>query len=144
MAGDLTATRTKVQQILTQNFTDVIIDKDNDFTLRNGSSRIFVRTWTRDDVDWTIVGLWIPLLTEVKETPELFEHLALHADDYIFGHLNATRRDGGIMISLNHNLLGEYLDSDELTRSVGGMLGVADELDDELRNQFGGKRFHEE
>lgn len=144
MAGDVAATRAKVQQYLTQNFNNVNIDKDGDFSLRNGSARIIVRVWTRDDVEWTIVGLWVPLLTEVKETPELFEHIALHADDYIFGHLNAYRREDGIMISLNHNLLGDYLDEDELARAVGGMAGVADDIDDELRAQFGGKRFHED
>jgi hypothetical protein len=95
-------------------------------------------------VDWTVVNLWIPLLLEVKETPEVFEHIALHADDYIFGHLNAHRTDDGLTILLNHSLLGDYLDEDELMRAAVLMVSVADDLDDELKTQFGGRRFHQD
>jgi hypothetical protein len=144
MAGDVAATRSKVQQFLTQNFSDVNIDKDGDFSLRHGSARVFVRTRSRDDSDFTWVSLDVPLLLEVKETPEVFEHVALHSDDYLFGHLNAVRTDDGLMIMLSHALLGDYLDEPELLRAVGGMLFTADQLDDELKTQFGGKRFHEE
>lgn len=144
MPGDVEAVRRKVQRYLTQNFSDVTIDRDGDFSLRNGSSRIFIRTWTREEVDWTVVNLEVPLLLDVKETPEVFEYIALHADDYIFGHLNAIRTDDGLRIFLNHGLLGDYLDEEELARAVGAMLGVADEIDDELKAQFGGRRFYED
>lgn len=144
MAGDIAATQAKVQQYLTRNFNNVNVDERNTYSLRHGSARIFVRTWTRDEVDWTVVTLNIPLLFGVKETPAVFEHIALHADDYIFGHLNAVRTDEGLTIHLSHALLGDYLDEEELARAVGAMLSGADDLDDELATQFGGKRFHEE
>jgi Putative bacterial sensory transduction regulator len=144
MAGDIASVRSKVQQFLTQNFNDVNIDKDGDFSLRHGSTRIFVRTRTREESEITWISLDIPVLFEVKEMPEVFEHVALHADDYVFGHLNAVRTDDGLMIMLSHALLGDYLDEQELLRAVGAMLGTADALDDELQTQFGGKRFHEE
>jgi len=57
MPGDVAATRTKVQQFLTQTFNDVNIDKDGDFSLRHGSVRVFVRTRTRDESDFTWVSL---------------------------------------------------------------------------------------
>jgi len=144
MPGDVAATRTKVQQFLTQTFNDVNIDKDGDFSLRHGSARIFVRTLTRDEVDFTWVSLDIPLLSGVKETPEVFEYIALHADDYMFGHLNAVRTDDGLRIFISHALLGDYLDEQELLRAVGAMLGTAEDLDDELKTKFGGQRFHED
>jgi hypothetical protein len=144
MPGDVAATRTKVQQFLTQTFNDVNIDRDGDFSLRHGSARVFVRTRTRDESDFTWVSLDIPLLLGVKETPEVFEHVALHSDDYLFGHLNAVRTDDGLMIMLSHALLGDYLDEQELLKAIGGMLGTADSLDDELKTQFGGQRFHED
>jgi hypothetical protein len=140
MAGDVAATRSKVQQYLTQNFNSVTIDKDSDFSLRHGSARIFVRTRTRDSVNFTWISLDIPLLLGVKETPQVFEYVALHADDYMFGHLNAVRGNDGLVIYLSHALLGEQ----ELLRAVGAMLGTADELDDELQTQFGGNKFHED
>jgi hypothetical protein len=144
MAGDVAATRSKVQQYLTQNFNNVTIDKDSDFSLRHGSARIFVRTRTRDSVNFTWISLDIPLLLGVKETPQVFEYVALHADDYMFGHLNAVRGNDGLVIYLSHALLGDYLDEQELLRAVGAMLGTADELDDELQTQFGGNKFHED
>lgn len=144
MAGDLAATRAKMQQYLTKNFNDVNIDSDGDFSLRHGSSRVFVSAWTRDDADWTVVKLEVPLLFGVKEAPEVFEYVALHADVYIFGHLNVTRVEDGLNIFLSHSLLGDYLDEDELVRATGVMGSIADELDDELKTQFGGRRFHEE
>ena len=62
------------------------------------------------------VTLEVPLLLGVKETPQVFEHIALHADDYIFGHLNATRTDDGLLIRMSHALLGDYLDEENFPR----------------------------
>jgi hypothetical protein len=144
MPGDLATVRGKVQQFLTQNFGNVNIDRDGDFSLRHGSARVFVRTLTREEVDFTWISLDIPLLSGVKETPEVFEYIALHADDYMFGHLNAVRTDDGLRIFVSHALLGDYLDEQELLKAVGAMLGTAEDLDDELKAQFGGTRFHED
>lgn len=142
MPGDVAATRAKVQQYLTKNFNNVNVDADGDYSLRNGSTRIFVSVLSHDEADWTAVKLEIPVLFRVKETPEVFEYVALHAGDYMFGHLYASRTDDGLMILLAHVLLGDYLDEDELCRAVAGMLSVADDLDDKLETQFGGDRFH--
>jgi hypothetical protein len=142
--GDVAAVRSKVQQFLTNNFGNVTIDKDGDFSLRHGSARIFVRTRTGEKSDFTWISLDVPLLLGVKETPQVFEHVALHADDLVFGHLNAVRTDDGLMILLSHALLGDYLDEEELVRAAGAMLGTAEDLDDELQTQFGGQRFHED
>lgn len=144
MAGDVAATRAKVQRYLTQNFTDVNVDKEGDYSLRHGSSRLFVKTRTRDTADFTWVTLEVPLLFEVPDTPAVFEYVALHADDYIFGHLSAYRGEKGITVYFTHSLLGDYLDEDELERAVGLMLSVANDLDNELMDKFGGTVFHEE
>ena len=144
MAGDVAAARAKVQQYLTQNFNNINVDADGNHSLRNGSTRMFVRTQTQDHLDWTAVILEIPLLNKVKETTAVFEHIALHADDYIFGHLSVTRGDEGLIIWFSHSLLGDYLDEAELCRAVGGMLSLADDLDDALQAEFGGERFHQD
>ena len=144
MAGDVAAARAKVQQYLTQNFNNINVDADGNHSLRNGSTRMFVRTQTQDHLDWTAVILEIPLLNKVKETTAVFEHIALHADDYIFGHLSVTRGDEGLIIWFSHSLLGDYLDEAELCRAVGGMLSLADDLDDALQAEFGGDRFHQD
>jgi Putative bacterial sensory transduction regulator len=144
MAGDVAATRSKVQQYLTHNFNNVNIDENSDFSLRHGSARVFVRTRSAEKADFTWISLDIPVLREVKETPQVLEYVALHADQYVFGHLSAARTNDGLIIWLSHALLGDYLDEQELLRAVGAMLSTAEQIDDELQAQFGGKRFHED
>ena len=144
MAGDLAAVREKVQQYLTHSLGTVNIDSDGDFSLRYGSARVFLRVYTHEASNNTLINLFVPVLMGVKETPQVFEYVALHADDYIFGHLNAVRTDDGLRIFLNHCLLGDYLDEQELVSAVVSVLGAADHIDDELQTQFGGTRFHED
>lgn len=105
------------------------------------SVRIYVKVNTRDDLDWTWVSLEVPLLYDVSTTPEVFDYLALHADDYTFGHLTAHRTDAGLVIFFSHTLLGEALDAPELVRAVGMMLFAADQLGQSLAEQFGATGF---
>ncbi len=140
--GDVAAAREKVQRYLGENFDVVDTDSDENFSVRRGSSRIFVKVRTHDDTDWTWVTLEVPLLSKVDETPEVFEYVALHSDDFVFGHLSAVRAENGLLIFFSHALLGDYLDETELVNAVDGMLTIADNMDDELGEMFGGDRFH--
>jgi hypothetical protein len=143
--ADIERVKAKVQEILSQEFSGVTLERSGEFSLRYGSSRAFVRVWSHDGGDATFVAINIPLLFDVKETPELFQHVALHADDYVFGHLSLYRSDAGdLRVFFTHTLLGDYLDSEELSHALGGMLGTADRLDDELQQQYGGTKFHEQ
>lgn len=142
MAGDIEATRSKVEQYLTANFKDVDTAPADGYSLRRGSARIFVTTMTHDDTDWTWVVLEAPLLSNVEETPDVFEYVALHSDDFIFGHLSVVRSSNGLDIRFSHALLGDFLDEDELVKAVEGMLVIADKMDDELAEIFGGDRCH--
>ncbi|MDR1790993.1 MAG: YbjN domain-containing protein [Propionibacteriaceae bacterium] len=143
--GNIEAVKAKVQQYLFAVADTVGIDKDGDFTIRNGSSRAFIWVNSKGEDDPTHVFIQVPLLYGVNESPALHEYIAYHADDYIFGHLSLRKRDDGIVcVDLTHRLLGDYLDEAELAWAVGGMLSSADELDDEMQSRFGGQRFHEE
>lgn len=143
MSGALAMVRDKVARILAANFV-VGLDSDADFTLRHGSCRVFVSVWQHDDDTPIVISIHAPLLADVEPSPELFKHVALHADDNVWGHLHANETDGKITLGFSHMLLGDYLDEQELVLAVGAVLGTADELDDELQKLFGGRRFHEE
>jgi hypothetical protein len=41
-------------------------------------------------------------------------------------------------------LLADFLDEDELSTALWAVIYTADELDDELQKQFGGKRYIDE
>src|SRR5215211_489784 len=133
----------KVQRYLSELVNSFEVTRDGDFTFQQGLSRIFIRcdTWYEDR---TLVRLTVPLLLDVEPSADLFEYVALHADDFVFGHLAAHRNEQDrVDLFFVHILLGDYLDPEELMSAVGGMAVSADELDNELQAEFGGRRFHE-
>jgi hypothetical protein len=132
----------KVQRYLADLIGGVELTADGRFTFQHGSARVFVTC-----TEWhgeTLVTVTAPVLIECAASPELFEHIALAGDDYVFGHLFAQRADDGtVAVLLTHRLLGDFLDPDELKHAVGGVVTSGDQVDDELKTRFGGKRFHD-
>jgi hypothetical protein len=111
---------------------------------RWGSTQVYVASlaWGADE---SIAFISIPVLYSLEPSPELFRHVALHADDWHFGHLSVTEEDGGkLKLWLTHSLLGDYLDVEELKTAVATMARTADGLDDELKAKFGGERHYED
>ena len=106
--------------------------------------RVFVTCDELSEDGPTVVHLEAPLLFDVPESDDLFEFIALHADDYVFGHLSARRTKDGILVMFTHTLLGDYLDAEELIQAAVAVVGVGNELDDDLQRTYGGTRFHEE
>jgi hypothetical protein len=134
----------KVQRYLGEIVGRVEVDSDGDFTFRQGSSRIYIRCGPWPDTDNTLVHLTVPVLLECKPTPALFEHVATHSDDYLFGHLSAVYRDELVDIYLTHTLLGDYLDLEELRHGVLAMAVTGDRIDNALQEQFGGRVLHDD
>jgi hypothetical protein len=134
----------KVQRYLADLIGSVELIPDGAYSFQTGSARVFVRCtpWGSDS---TIVSVTCPILFECPASPELYEQIATHADDYLFGHLSATVQDDGtVMVMFTHTLLGDFLDPEELKHAVGALVTTADQLDDELQARFGGKRFHDD
>ena len=98
----------------------------------------------RDGEPRSLVNLSSPILWAVPKTPELFEWVAREGGRYYFGHVMAAddvRESGRIFLSMNHTLLGDYIDEEELASALYAVLNTADQLDDELQKRFGGKRW---
>lgn len=141
MATDTALVRQKVQTFLTRNFRTEV-HSDGDFSVPRGSTRVFVRVAPHGEA-YTTVFLLAPVVLQAPATPELFRYVAT-TDNYVFGRLVAVENDNGTVdILLNHMLLGDFLDEDELGYSVGGVVGAADSLDDELVARFGGRKLSE-
>ncbi len=91
----------------------------------------------------SLVQLSSPILWEVDPSPALFEWIAREGGNFFFGHISAhddTSAPGKVFLLMSHTLLGDYLDEEELSSAMYGVLGTADKLDDELKQKFGGKR----
>lgn len=111
-------------------------DRGNRISVRRGSSAVFIKptAWTGGH---TVVELLSPVLTDVALSQALLEKLNELNMSLYFG--KAYWHDRGVWIA--HNLLGDHVDRDELLASVGMVVTVADKLDDELKDQFGGTRW---
>ena len=137
----------KVQRYLLDLGVRPEVTEDGGWTFRTGSARVFVRVreQTGEDSSRTLVELTAPVLFGVTPSAELWEYVALSADNWVFGHLWAAKQDeDDVTLLLSHRLLGDYLDPEELKSAVAGLAISAEEIDDQLADRFGGRRFHEE
>jgi hypothetical protein len=122
------------------------VNEYDEIHFRWGSVHVFLKCRPYGEED-TLVSINVPLLHHVPATPELFRHVAMHADDWYFGHLSATRYDGDdahVKLWLSHTLLGDYLDVEELKSALAAVANTADGLDEDLKASFGGERHHED
>jgi hypothetical protein len=139
---DIATVKEKVQAYLTSQ-GPVQIDSSGRYSLQWESCRVFVEVVEHPNGDVTLVKIVAPILFEVPITPDVYEYVALHADDWFFGSLGLWPNDdkSAGMLVMGHALLGDFLDKEELMYAVFGVGGTVDELDDELQAKFGGKRF---
>ena len=144
------ATMMKVQRILTGPMKLRIQLQGNTMYVQFSDSStqvsISVADWgpNKDGEPRSLVNISSPILWSVPPTPQLFEWIAREGGRYYFGHVQAAddvRDQGKVFLSMNHTLLGDYLDEEELAAAMYAVLNTADQLDDELKNRFGGKRW---
>jgi hypothetical protein len=132
----------KVQRYLIDLLGNIEIDRDGDFHFRAGSARVFIRVQPLGD-NSTFVSVWAITNADLTPTPELYKFLA-DENRYRFGNLIYDEQDGKAMIRFAHNLLGDFLDPDELKMTVAMIARTADEIDDKIKEKFGGRTFHSE
>ena len=121
-------------------FAQVAVLRGGSWSVGRGTARIFIRVEPR--ATGSIVHLTCPVVSGAAASPDLFEYVATHADDFVFGHLSCERTgDDEVTIFLSHVLLGEHLQEQELTAAVAGVLDTADRLDGRLATRFRGRAF---
>ena len=142
--ADLSEVKSKVQSILAENWNVRLGNRPNtvgDFILDFESTGIHVVVNDGEE-DSVVVGLWAPMLFDVGLSEDLYKWVATLGADFTFGHsalfLNEDNATGSLWFI--HNLLGDYLDADELNWGIRCVGYTADHLDDELQAQFGGTR----
>ena len=83
------------------------------------------------------------ILRGVKPSLALYEWVARKGGSKWFGHVEVYDDDdepGAVWLLCSHTLLGDYLDEKELQHAMHTVLFAANQWDDELQQQFGGKR----
>jgi len=109
------------------------VDADGDIGIRSGSAMVFVRV--RDNPP--LVDVFSPVLTGVKPTEALYLKLSELTNRMPIGRLYCTEDTVWASIPV----FGRDFQPTHLTLAVQVMTGLADELDDRLHGEFGGKRF---
>lgn len=137
---DLLELRERVRYILTEALGSVEVDRDGDFSFPYESTRVFIGVRPFGS-DGSVIVIDAPLVFGATAGPELYEWVALHANDYVLGHLGCELRDDGALVLFSHRLLGDFMDPQELMQAVAAVAGTANRLDEEVMVLFGGERF---
>ncbi|MFI5841105.1 T3SS (YopN, CesT) and YbjN peptide-binding chaperone 1 [Catenuloplanes sp. NPDC051500] len=109
------------------------VDADGDIGIRAGSAMVFVRV--RDNPP--LVDVFSPILTEVEPTEQLYGKLSELTNRMPIGRLYCANDTVWASIPV----FGRNFQATHLMLAVQVMTGLADELDDRLHGEFGGKRF---
>ncbi|PZF88387.1 hypothetical protein C1I93_25020 [Micromonospora endophytica] len=125
--------RTVVSTMLRSDSDRVQVDSDGDINIRAGSAMVFVRV--RDNPP--LVDVFSPVLTEVEPTERLYVKLSELTNRMPIGRLYCA--DDTVWASIP--VFGRNFQPTHLMLAVQVMTGLADELDDRLHGEFGGKRF---
>ncbi|GAB3950061.1 T3SS (YopN, CesT) and YbjN peptide-binding chaperone 1 [Micromonospora vulcania] len=125
--------RTVVSTMLKSDSDRLQIDSDGDINIRAGSAMVFVRV--RDNPP--LVDVSSPVLTEVEPTERLYVRLSELTNRMPIGRLYCA--DDTVWASIP--VFGRNFQATHLMLAVQVMTGLADELDDRLHGEFGGKRF---
>ncbi len=143
-------TMMKVQRLLTgpMNLRIQLMGETIGVSFTDSSTQVHIRIvdWgkNKDGEPRTLVRITSPILRNVKPTPELYQYLAREAPQLWFGHVEVyddAENKGMLFMAMVHTLLGDFLDEEELRAAMFGVLGSADEIDDQLQKRFGGKRW---
>jgi hypothetical protein len=125
--------RTVVATMSKTTVDQLQVDADGDVGIRAGSAMVFVRV--RDNPP--LVDVFSPILTEVEPTEQLYVKLSELTNRMPIGRLYCAQDTVWASIPV----FGRNFQAVHLMLAVQVMTGLADELDDRLHGEFGGKRF---
>ncbi len=128
--------RTVVAALLRSDPDQLQLDSDGDISIRAGSAMVFVRV--RDNPP--LVDVISPVLTEVTPTEQLYVKLSDLTNRMPIGRLYCANETVWASIPV----FGRNFQATHLMLAIQVMTGLADELDDRLHGEFGGKRFFSE
>ncbi|MDX1620191.1 MAG: hypothetical protein R3320_04325 [Nitriliruptorales bacterium] len=115
------------------------VDAWGNFTFAHEDARVFV-TVGRSPIG-PQVGVFSITNLDIELTPELAAFLLTTNHQLSFGAFSYDHEASAVW--LKHNLLGSTLDGPELQSAVAGVASAAAHFDDQIRDRFGGRAFHD-
>ena len=140
--------RKKVQRILTDEFGRVEIDRDGDYVLHHESAVVFVSLREMGDKPDSniVVRAFSPLVVDVPLTPDVYKWVATEGQQFFFGHCQLLEDDDNPKLGrilFGYSIVGNDLDPNELLNLIFVAMVTGNQLDDMLKDKFGGKLFSE-
>lgn len=120
-------------QLLGSTADQLRLDSDGDIGIRAGSAMIFVRAQENPP----LVDVFSPLLSGVQPTETLYRRLSDLTNGMVIGRIYCT----GDTIWASIPVFGQEFQPTHLLMAIHAMVELADDLDDQLRAEFGGSRF---
>jgi hypothetical protein len=111
----------------------LVVDSDGDIGIRSGSAMVFVRI--RESP--SLVDVFSPILTDIEASEKLYGKLSDLTTKMPIGRLYFANKTVWASVPV----FGRDFQATHLMLAVQVMTGLADELDDRLHGEFGGKRF---
>ncbi|HWN98707.1 MAG TPA: hypothetical protein VNS63_05495 [Blastocatellia bacterium] len=112
---------------------------DDTLVLQEGSTFIYARAFPIGDKK-AGVEIFSYVVADVDVSQELMRYLLTYNLRLILGAFGlAPGEDGKATVVLSHSILGDTMSRDELYASVSAIARVADDLDDQIVETFGGK-----
>src|SRR5690606_24785860 len=108
-------------------------DPDGDIGIRAGSAMVFVKVRKNPP----LVDVFSPLLTDVVPSEQLYGRLSELTNRMPIGRLYCVNDTVWASVPV----IGRDFQPSHLMLAVQVMVGLADELDDRLHGEFGGRRF---
>lgn len=132
--------REVVEAKLAEMLDAYLVDDHGNYVLGLQSARVFiVPTWLENDA--TVVRVFAITNLDVPITAELTSYLLQKNLDFVFGGFAVDIDNGAIWF--NHNLLGDFLEPQELEATLAAVAQTADRFDDEIKDRFGGRLYVE-
>ena len=135
----------ELRELIEAKLADILeaygVDGKGSYIFGLDTARIFVvPAWLKDER--TVVRVFAITNLDVPVTSQLTSYLLAKNLDFVLGSF-ALDADAGA-VWFNHNLLGEYLAPDELEATLVAVAQTANQLDDEIKEHFGGRLYSED
>jgi hypothetical protein len=129
----------KTRSFLHTLFGEVNVrELDDTFTLQEGSTFVYARTFPIGEKK-AGVEIFSYVAVDVEVTEDLMRYLLVYNLKLILGGFGLAIGDGGkASVLLTHTILGDTMEREELYASVSAIARVADDLDDQIVEAFGG------
>lgn len=133
--------RALIESKLAEMLDRYYVDPKGSYVFGLDTARVFVvPAWLKNEA--TVVRVFAITNLDVPVTAELSSFLLAKNLEFVLGGFALDADHGAVWF--NHNLIGEFLQPEELEATLAAVAETANQMDDEIKQKFGGRLYSEE